>query len=57
MRWTPIRPCNRRGKDGINRKDALLHAITVLTSFEPKHEHKIAAVAYLMFLWFKKVPK
>lgn len=39
-------------KDGIDKNLALRHIRAVMGSFEPKHEHKEAAVAYLLSLWF-----
>lgn len=39
-------------KEGIDRKAAMRHLNTIQGSFEPKHEHKEAAVAYLASLWF-----
>lgn len=39
-------------KDGINFKLATAHIRVILSSFEPKHEHKIAGAAYLASLWF-----
>lgn len=39
-------------KEGIDREVALRHLACIQGSFEPKHEHKEAAVAYLMSLWF-----
>ena len=44
-------------KDGLDAATVWGHLRTVLGSFEPKHEHKEAAVAYLASLWFKEVPK
>lgn len=41
-------------KDGVDQNKAIRHLKCVLGSFEPKHEHKEAAVAYLMSLWFEK---
>lgn len=41
--------------EGIDEKLALRHLIAILRSFEPKHEHKQAAVAYLLSQWFAKV--
>lgn len=38
--------------DGIDKSKALRHLKCVAGSFEPKHEHKAAAVAYLASLWF-----
>lgn len=43
--------------DGIDAKLAGRHLRACLSSYEPKHEHKIAGVAYLMSLWFKIVEK
>lgn len=42
-------------KAGIDKKAALRHLGTIQGSYEPKHEHKEAAVAYLMSLWFDDV--
>jgi hypothetical protein len=42
-------------KAGIDEDTAKRHLKTILGSFEPKHEHKEAAVAYLMSLWFEDV--
>lgn len=39
-------------KPGIDRNTALRHLQTIQGSWEPKHEHKEAGVAYLMSLWF-----
>ncbi|MBD2076328.1 hypothetical protein H6F86_21075 [Phormidium sp. FACHB-592] len=41
-----------KAKPGIDEDSALRHLSTIMRSFEPKHEHKIAAVAYLMSQWF-----
>jgi hypothetical protein len=42
-------------KDGIDPEMAYRHLATIQGSFEPAHEHKEAAVAYLASLWFDKV--
>lgn len=42
-------------KPGVDQKAALRHLSTIQGSFEPRHEHKEAAVAYLASLWFEKV--
>lgn len=42
-------------KDGIDPKEALRHIKYCMGSWEPKHEHKEAGVAYLLSLWFDKV--
>lgn len=38
---------------GIDRDQALTHIWTILESFEPSHECKIASCAYLLKLWFE----
>jgi len=40
-------------KPGIDQKAALRHLSAIQGSWEPKHEHKTAGVAYLMSLWFE----
>lgn len=42
-------------KPGIDTKAALRHLKAIQGSFEPQHEHKAAAVAYLASLWFDDV--
>ena len=42
-------------KPGVDTKKALAHIKTVLGSFEPKHEHKEAGVAFLLSEWFDDV--
>jgi len=39
-------------KEGIDKNAALRHLSAIQRSFEPKHEHKESAVAYLASLWF-----
>lgn len=41
-------------KESIDREKALRHIGTIMGSFEPKHEHKEATVAYLLSLWFER---
>lgn len=40
---------------GVDGEKAVRHLSTCMASFEPKHEHKVAGVAYLMSLWFVRV--
>lgn len=40
-------------KPGIDLDKAKTHLATIQRSFEPKHEHKSAAVAYLASLWLE----
>lgn len=42
-----------RAKEGVDKTKALRHLKAIMSSFEPKHEHKIAGVAYLMSEWFE----
>jgi len=42
-------------RDGIDPKLALRHLSAVMGSFEPQHEHKTAAVAWLASRWFESV--
>ena len=42
-------------RDGIDRSSAIRHLGAIQGSFQPKHEHKEAAVAYLASLWFESV--
>lgn len=42
-------------KEGIDKNIALRHIGTILRSFEPKHEDKVAACAYLFSLWFDDI--
>lgn len=37
--------------EGVDINQALRHIKVVLSSWEPKHEHKIAGAAYLASLW------
>lgn len=41
-------------KPGIDKSLALTHLSAIQNSFEPRHEHKAAGVAYLMSLWFEE---
>jgi anti-sigma factor ChrR (cupin superfamily) len=39
-------------REGIDRKEAMRHLSAIQGSMEPKHEHKVAAVAWLASQWF-----
>jgi len=41
-------------KEGIDKVVALKHCQAIMCSFSPKHEHKIAGVAWLMSQWFEE---
>lgn len=46
-RWTP--------RPQVDGEAAIRHLQAIQRSWAPKHEHKEAAVAYLMSLWFEDV--
>lgn len=48
----PLKPV-----DGVDLNEAIRHLSVIQGSFQPKHEHKQAGVAYLMSLWFRKPKK
>lgn len=52
MFYRGIKNADLKPKEGIDKDKAMRHIRCVAGSFEPKHEHKEAAVAYLMSLWF-----
>ncbi len=45
------------GKEGVSAKTIFYHIDTILRSYEPKHEHKEAGVAYMISLWVRSVIK
>lgn len=50
-----LKSIQAKPKTGVDTKDALRHLAEIQGSFEPTHEHKQAAVAYLASLWFEDV--
>lgn len=42
-----------KAREGICGQKALRAIFSILKSFEPKHEHKMAACAYLLDEWFE----
>lgn len=44
-------------REGIDAEQAYRVLGATLRSFAPKHEHKMAAVAYMMSCWFTAVKK
>ena len=44
-----------RCKGGVDGNTAIRHLRAIMSSFEPKHEHKTGGVAWLMSLWFDDV--
>lgn len=55
MFYHGIKIVELKPKDGIDGQDALRHLRVIAGSFEPKHEHKEAAVAYLASQWFNDI--
>jgi hypothetical protein len=53
--YSGLKNMNTIPKDGIDSNKALRHIKAIMGSFEPKHEHKEAAVAYLMSQWFESI--
>ena len=41
-------------KSGIHFKQAAMHLKVIMTSWEPKHEHKLAGCGYLASLWLEE---
>ena len=44
-----------KAKPGIDLSVAIRHLASIQGSFEPKHEHKESAVAYLASLWLEEM--
>ena len=42
-------------RDDVDAELAATHLHTLLRSYEPKHEHKLAAVGYLASRWFERI--
>jgi hypothetical protein len=40
-------------KAGIDKKKAFRHLQSIMHSWQPEHNHKVAGVAYLMSMWFE----
>jgi len=43
-----------KAKEGIDANAAWRHLREIMGSWDPKHEHKIAGVAWLMSQWFEE---
>lgn len=41
-----------RLKEGLDPEKVRRHTMACLGSYEPKHEHKIAGVGFLLYCWF-----
>lgn len=42
-------------REDVDPNEALVHLSTIMRSFQPKHEHKEAAVAWLMSRWYAAI--
>lgn len=48
-----LKTSSLKPKPGVNKTEAIAHCAAIMQSFEPKHEHKIGGVGFLMSLWFE----
>ena len=55
MFYVGIKNIEIKPKDGIDPAVAWNHLRCIMRSYEPKHEHKEAACAYLMSIWFEYI--
>lgn len=55
-RWffSGMKNLKTKPREGVDVTKALAHLKCVLSSFEPSHEHKTAAVAFLINEWFEE---
>lgn len=53
MFYSGIKNLNLKPREGVDKATAIRHIRCVAGSYAPEHEHKEAAVAYLMSLWFE----
>ena len=44
-------------RDGVDGRSALRAIGSIMASWAPKHEHKIAACGYLLHEWFELMPE
>ncbi len=52
--FTGLKNLKLECRPGIDQSAALRHLQTIMRSYEPKHEHKIAGVAYLIDIFYSK---
>jgi hypothetical protein len=50
--FSGVKGLQLKPRPGVDEKKALRHISAILRSFEPKHEHKEAGVAFLLDQWF-----
>lgn len=53
MFFTGLKKLELKPRLGVDKDKAIRHIRYVLGSFEPKHEHKTAGVAWLFNEWFE----
>jgi hypothetical protein len=52
-----LKELHLKPKNGISKEDAMGHIRAIMTSWDPSHEDKEAAVSYLLSIWFESPPK
>lgn len=57
MRGNPFDAWELRTLPGVDGQVAIRHLATIGKSYQPKHEHKEAAMAWLLSRWFASVTK
>ena len=50
-----LKTCELIPREGVDAKKAFRHLSMIMRSYEPKHEHKEAACAFLVREWFSDV--
>lgn len=53
--FSGIEILEKKPKDGIDSDRAIRHVAAILRSWQPSHQHKEAACAYLLSLWFDDI--
>ena len=53
MFFCGLKKLDLKPREGVDPKKAMRHIRYVLGSWEPKHEHKTAGVAWLLNEWFE----
>ena len=49
--YSGIKNLDLKPREGIDKDKALRHIKAIMQSFEPSHEHKVAACSYLFEKW------
>ena len=51
--FTGLKELRLKPREGVDEQRALRHIRAIMGSFEPKHEHKMASIAFLLEEWFE----